>query len=290
MHGQGRRKKGNGLTESARICQRPAIRHLAHKAHDGNLSTPPIRATETVQVRRAGPLLSLQLIGVHHERNGRIMVHIMARFTQPLQTPLCALQLARPDQKPRRFGRQQRGHKKRHGPHPLHGKGDAIPPLGGVGAQPLEHARRNELPNAPAQVDIRGQVAAQRQRRHLGRVGRARGGEDAPRDVAQELADEQHLDVGREEDHEHGGGEEDERAHEHLAVAVLGRQVAVEQGADDVADAADVVEPGLPGRRDLVAIGGVGVGAEFAAEGGVAPEIAEELCVVAFHDDSGGDH
>ncbi len=48
--------------------------------------------------------------------------------------------------------------------------------------------------------------------------------------------------------------EEEQAAHQDLAVAIFSRQIAVEQGAHDVADNADVVEAYNRGGRNPVAL------------------------------------
>lgn len=70
---------------------------------------------------------------------------------------------------------------------------------------------------------------------------------------------------------------------------ILGGQVPVEQGSDDVPHAADVVQTGLPRGTDLVAVLFAGVVAKLSSEGIVAPEVAQQLGVVALHDDRRGD-
>lgn len=151
----------------------------------------------------------------------------MARLAQPLEAALCTRQVTVTHQEPRRLGRNQRNHKQRNGPRPLNGKGDAVAPLRLVGAEAIEHTRGNELPDAPAQIDISSQVPTQCQRRNLSCIGGARSRKHAPGDVAKEHADKHGLNGGREENDKDGADQEDERAHENFAVAVLGSEITV---------------------------------------------------------------
>jgi hypothetical protein len=116
----------------------------------------------------------------------------------------------------------------------------------------LQDADANDLAEAPAEVNVGGQVAAQGDGAHLGGVGDCQGLEDTPRDAAQDLGNLQVDDGLRGEEDGHEAGDQDQAGHDRVAVAETLGNPAVDEQAEDLAHVGTIAEPGLPGRRDLV--------------------------------------
>lgn len=113
----------------------------------------------------------------------------MLRLGQANQGLFGLLKLSRPDKEPRGLGCQECEDEQGNGPDPLNSHGDLVTPVGVVVDQALEDAGRDELTDAPAEVDVSREVSAKRQGHDLGSVSRPRCREHAPGDIAEELAD-----------------------------------------------------------------------------------------------------
>lgn len=152
------------------------------------------------------------------------------------------------------------------------------------GLRPRRDAVGDELAHDEAQVDVAGEVAAQRDGAHLAGV---RGGDDdvATQDeAAEELADQQDRQgAGEELDEDQGAGEDDAGGEGPLAAEEVHR-VRREERANDLPHGVAHGQARLPGGRDDVAAV-VGV-AEVSLELGRGVQVAEELGVKGEHDDA----
>lgn len=162
------------------------------------------------------------------------------------QGRLGLLELARPDKVPRGLGGQECDDEEWDGPHPLDRHGNLVAPVGFVVDQALENTRGDKLADAPAQIDVGREVSTKCQRHYLGGISRSSCREHAPGNVAEKLADKENLNLWRKEGYKDGRSKPGQTAHQHYAMSVLGSQVPVKHGADDVSHTADVVETGLP--------------------------------------------
>lgn len=123
-------------------------------------------------------------------------------------------------------------------------------------------------------------MASKGNRTHLRGVGNGQCLENTPRQTAENLGDQQGLDVLRGEEDGDEAGEANKGGDDGPAVAETLRDVAVDEEADDFADGDAVGEAGLPGGRDFV--GSVGLElAEFLVELGEGEEVGDEGDVVS---------
>lgn len=185
-------------------------------------------------------------------------------------------------QVPRRLGCEAQGWDQKHRPHPLQSKRNAVAPFVRARDQAGEDAGGNELADDEAHVGPAGEEDAEAHGQHLGGVGGRAGDEDAPRQAAEELADEQHGDALREEGDEDEAGEHDERGDDDALLAKLGNEVAGGDDAEEAADLAGVAETGLPGGGELVTALLVDELAVLFGEFGVGIKVANENRVVAW--------
>jgi hypothetical protein len=115
-------------------------------------------------------------------------------------------------------------------------------------------------------------------------------GKYSPGDTTQEFSNPQDLNIRRKED------DEDESCHgsqvdQHdLSMAVLGREVTVQQSSDDVANSSTVLQAGLPSTGEMIAILRPRVEAIFLLESWVCEETAYEGSVVALRDNGSRHH
>jgi hypothetical protein len=92
----------------------------------------------------------------------------------------------------------------------LNSKGDTVTPLVIAGEASTKHASGYELTNDEAHVGPAGEVDAKHHGKHLACV-RGRGGrKDSPGHAAENLTNEEDLNVGCEEDDEEEAGKHDE--------------------------------------------------------------------------------
>lgn len=155
----------------------------------------------------------------HGDRLIGIKVGLAVQARQPQQRLLGLVRLSLADQPPRRLGGEEDADAERDGPHPLQGVGDTVGPLVVALEHGAQHADANLLTEAPAEVDVGGEVAAEGDGADLGGVGDGERLEDAPGDAAEDLGGEERLDVlGREEDGREAG-DEHEADHDGVAVA-----------------------------------------------------------------------
>lgn len=206
--------------------------------HAHNLGAAAVDALEAVPVGGAGGDLLLERGGVDHHGHGLVGVKVglAVQAGQAQQRLLGLLGLAAADQPPGRLGRKVDGDEERQGPHPLQAVRDAVCPLVVALQHGVDDADANLLAEAPAEVDVGGQVAAQGDGAHFRGVRDSDGLEDAPGDAAQDLGDQQRLDVGRGEEDGREGGDQDEAAHDGFAVAKSLGDEAVDEEADDFTD------------------------------------------------------
>ncbi len=85
-------------------------------------------------------------------------------------------------------------------------------------------------------VCVAGKVDTKRQRQDLGGICRSDGRKDSPRKTADELSDQENLDVGSKEDDEEHSGEEYESANDDTLDTELGDEQAVEESAEECTD------------------------------------------------------
>ena len=277
--------------------------------HADDLGAAQVGALEAVEV--AGTPRDLLLEGgrVDHHGDGLVGVEVglAVEAGQAQEGALGVLDPALPHQPPRRLGGEEDADEQRDGPHPLQGVGDAVGPLVVALQHGLDDADADELAEAPAEVDVGGEVAAQGDGADLGGVGDGEGLEDAPRDAGEDLGGQQGLDVLRGEEDGGPGGDEDEAGHDGVSVAEALRDVAVDEEADDLADVGAVAEAGLPLRGSATGLVSFRKGFEdtyprghlvgavrhafavLAVEGREGVEVGDEADVVALHGDAGRD-
>lgn len=120
------------------------------------------------------------LVRSHHHRDGVAGVNPGALFLDPNNRRGGLFEPAGADQVPGGlWGKVDQDHE-RDGPDPLDGKGDTEGPFVGARRHSLEHASGDELADDPAEVDVGGEVATERNRRDFARVRNARGLERSP--------------------------------------------------------------------------------------------------------------
>lgn len=173
------------------------------------------------------------------------------------------------------------------GPRPLDGKGDLVSPFGGSAAERRHDSCRDELAKRPGEVDVDGKVSSQSCGTNLGSVGWCHGGENPPRDTAEDLADEEDRQTGCEEGNEDAAAHCSQRHHHDLAVAKLVGQISVQKGSDDGADACTVTESGLPCGTQTIATSGSVVVSKCFLESGLSEKRVDEDDVVAYLDQLG---
>lgn len=235
-------------------------------------------------------LLLLQLVGVDHHGNRSIVVDIVLRLRQADQGLLGLIKLICTDEVPWGLWGIESSDGKRDGPDPLDSKGNSVTPLGCVIDETLEHTGRNELSDAPAEVDVGGKVSTNGERSHLGGVGGTSRGKDTPWDTAQKLTDKHNLDARGEEDDEDKAREPEETNNEDLAVTPFGGGPTVHEGTDDVGEGTKTVEALLPRRRDLISVFVVEPLAILIAKARVPIETTYKGNVISLHDHGRGDH
>lgn len=157
-------------------------------------------------------------------------------------------------------------------------------PLVSSSENTTEDSRGKELSNDPAEVDVCAEVGTKSDRADFGSVGSGKSLENAPRDTAQDFADEEGLDVVGEEGDEDECDHHCEGSHHGLAVAKLLGDDTVDEETEDLTAEGAVAEAGFPWCGDSV--GAVaGEDAVFLVELREGVEGGEKDNVVAFHDD-----
>ena len=98
-----------------------------------------------------------------HHRNRLISVEVCLpiQARQAKQRALGISDPASPDEPPGRFGCKGNADEERDRPHPLQGVGDAVGPLISAAEHGFDHADADYLAEAPAEVDVGGEVAAE---------------------------------------------------------------------------------------------------------------------------------
>lgn len=192
------------------------------------------------------------------------------------------IQTVMADEEPRGLGCQVGNQHQGGGPEPLDREGDAVSHLALDVETAPQDARGDKLTDGPAEVDVRGHVAAQVCRADLGRIRRAERREHAPGQTAHDLSDEQDLGPGCEEGQEDEGVEEGHGDDQDPSVSVLGSEVAIEKASKYSADGAAHAQPRLPGARDLPPNFTAVPVPEFSLELWVREEIAHEDGIVAI--------
>lgn len=134
---------------------------------------------------------------MHHHSNGfiRIKVGFAVKASQAEQCLLGLLAAALSDEPPWRFRCKEDTNAERQRPHPLQGIGDTICPFIVASEHGTDNTNTNLLAEAPAEVDIGGQIATEGHRADLGRIGDGESLKDTPWNAAQNLSDEQGLDI-----------------------------------------------------------------------------------------------
>lgn len=172
-----------------------------------------------------------------HHGNGLVGVEVGitvdARETQ--QGLFGVGQAAVADKPPGRLGTAVDTDEERQWPHPLQSIWNAVSPLIGAIQHGVNHTDTDNLTQAPAEVDVGGEITAEGDRADLGGVGDGDGLENTPRDSTQNFGDDESLDVlGGEEDGDEAG-KEDEAGEESFTVAPAFGDVAVDEETDDFA-------------------------------------------------------
>lgn len=206
--------------------------------HADNLRAAQIHSLEAVPVGGAGCDLLLQggRVDHHGDRLVGVKVGLAVQAGQAEQGMLGILGLALADKPPGGFGSEVDGDEERERPHPLKTVGDAVCPL----VVALQHGEDDSdtdfLAKTPAEVDVGGEVASQGDGTDFGGVGDGEGLEDAPRNTAQDLGDQQSLDIGRSEEDGREGGDHDEAGHDGFPVAESLGDKTVDEETNDFAD------------------------------------------------------
>lgn len=168
-------------------------------------------------------------------------------------------------------------------------KRDSEPPLIFADQTSPKNTGSKELADDEAHIGPTREINTQDHGQHLTGICRRRGRKDTPGQTAEQLADEQGGRVVGEEDDEDEAAEHAERADDGVALPEAGDEVAVQQGAEEGADAGTVAEASLPGGRELVArlcgLGHADPAAVLLLEGRVGPEVSDEDGVISLHND-----
>lgn len=215
-----------------------AAQVLDGPGHADNLGTAPVNALEAVPVRGTGGNLLLEGSRVHHHGHGLVGVKVglAVQAGQAEQRPLGLLSLTPANEPPGRFRGKVDGDEEREGPHPLQTVGNTVGPLVVALQHGKDDANANLLAETPAEVDIGGEVASQRNGADFGGISYGDGLEDAPGDTAQDLGDQQRLNVGCGEEDGSESGDQDETSHYSFPVAESLGDEAVDEETNDFTD------------------------------------------------------
>lgn len=103
-----------------------------------------------------------------------------------------------------------------------------------------------------AKVDVRAKIGAQHNRADFGGVCGRQSLENAPRDAAEDLTDQEGLDVLGEEWDEDEADHSKERNHHSSPVAIFLRNDAVDEQTKDLANESTIGQSRLSTRRDCI--------------------------------------
>ena len=239
-----------GLLEEVRrvVGEGVAAEVLDRPDHADDLGAAAVGAAEAVHVAGAVGDLLLEGRGVDHHGDCFVGVEVgLAVYAgQSEQGLLGLLRFAFADEPPGGLGGERYPDEERHRPHPLETVWDPIRPFIGAGNHGLDHPHPDQLSQPPAEVDIGGQISAQRNGADLGRVGDGQRLEDAPGDTREDLGGEQRLHVGGGEEDCGPRGDQDETRDEGVAISEAFRGPTVDEKTDDFSDVRSIAETGLP--------------------------------------------
>lgn len=174
-----------------------------------------------------------------HHGNGLVGVEVgfAVQARQAEQRLLCLLHPALPNQPPRRLRSEVNADDERYWPHPLQGVRNSVSPFALAARQHGSNdTNTNQLTHSPACVDVRGEVAAQRDWADFRGVADGQGLEDTPRDTCYNVGYEQ---VDYALSHEEEGGDTDddgETGDEDFAVSEPFGCPTVDEETDDLTD------------------------------------------------------
>lgn len=157
----------------------------------------------------------------------------------------------------------------------MEGIWDSVGPFVGAAEHGSNHADSNQLSQAPAEVDVRRQISAQRDGADFRSICDCQSLEDSPRDTTQDLADKERLDVGSREEDGDQADDSDKAAHHGLPVAITFTDPSVDHETNHLADVGTVAETCLPGSGNLISAVG-GENAIFAVEHVKGVEVVDE--------------
>jgi len=270
--------------------ERVAAQVLDSPDHTDNLGTAKIGSLEAVPVAGASRDLLLELGGVNHHINGfiGIKVSLAVQASQAKEGCLSIFNSTLSDQPPRTLGSKGYSDEKRDRPHPLESVRNAVCPLIIAVKQRLHNTNTNSLTHSPAEVDVGCKVSAKSDRADFGSVGYGKGLENAPWNTAENLSNQQGLDVLCGEEDGSDSGDHDQASHDSVAVAEALRDETVDEETDDFSNIGSVAETCLPACGYLVC----SIGQHdtiFLIELGVGVEGTKKTDVVTFHSDTGRD-
>lgn len=102
------------------------------------------------------------------------------------------------------------------------------------------------------------------------------------------MTDAESSGVGSEEGNEDEGAESDQSTNQNLDVTELCNKVSVQKSTKERTNTSSVTDTSLPSSRKLIVASGLIPASVLLCEAGIGPEIAEKVCIVAFHNDAHG--
>lgn len=273
------------------VSEADTTKNLTGEAEAGNLGAAELDALEAVEVGGADGQLLLEVIGVDDGGEGVLDVDVSGLLgLETVEGGLGVFHAIHADEVPGRLGGEVDERDEEAGPDPLQSEWDLVAPLILAGRESLEHASADELSQNEAHIGEACHVRAKAGGKNLRCVGRCSGCKDTPGKTAADFADDQNRKAGCKEDDEDGEREGDQGTHDSLAGAVLRDQNTSEETTDDRASSTTLRETSLPFCSELVARWRFRSDANPSAildqERRVGEEVAEQVGVVAFHDDT----
>lgn len=237
------------------VGERVATEVLNRPNHTDNLRPAQITTLEAVQVRSTSCDLLLESSGVHHHANRLVgvEVEVVAGFLacKSQQCFLGVLDAALADEPPRRLGGEPNTNEKGQGPHPLQTVRDTVGPFVGAVEHVVDDCNAEKLTNAPASVDVSGEVPTETDRADFGGVTDGDGLEDTPGDTAHDLSCQKGLDVLGSEEEGNEAGQPDKRGQKGPTVAKALGNPTVDEETNDLTTVGSVTQTSLPRRGDF---------------------------------------
>lgn len=226
--------------------------------------------------------------GDHHE--GNVLVNVKVDVSvgrEALDDGSGVLEAAFADEPPGGFGGEEDGGDEDDGPDPLDCEWDSVGPVGCHGEDAAEDSGGDELTEGPAKVDIVGEIGTKAKRRYFKSIDNGDCLKQPKRDTKQDLSNFEHSQTGSKKSNKDEPNNTHHARKHRLTKPKPLAHITRQQEPKQLARRRPIAQSRLPRGRDLVRAR-LDLLAKGPLEGRLGEECADELGVIALHDDGGG--